>query len=106
MAASTVYVTELPEGRLTVSEKSALLVDGPAVQDAPAPGTQVQVQSVNWVGMASLKDAPVTSLGPLLVTVMVYVNDPPGEYVEAASVFVTLKSALGVTVMSMELVSA
>ena len=53
------------------------MVDGPAVQEAPVSGEQVQVQLVTWVGLGSVRVAPVTLSGPLFLTSIVYVTVPP-----------------------------
>ena len=79
--ALTVYVTlfPAPAGILTVS---LIFPEWLVVQDAeyalPA-ATQVHVAPVRDDGMESETAAPVTSLGPLLVTTIVYVIDFPGS---------------------------
>ena len=46
-------------------------------------------------GLVSVKFAPVTSLGPLLVTTIVYVVVVPGVYCVVPSVLVMVRSATG-----------
>src|SRR5258706_533398 len=69
MLAMTVYVIVLPTGRLTVS----LILPLPlAVKpDAPPLATAVNVSLVTAAGRTSPTLAPVTLLGPLLVTTIV-----------------------------------
>jgi hypothetical protein len=50
-----------------------------AVQDPPAEATQVQVALVMAAGKLSVTNAPKTPAGPALVTVSVYVVEPPGR---------------------------
>src|SRR6266496_379673 len=59
---------------------------------------QVQAPNVNAAGAISVTVAPDTSLGPLLVTVIVYVVLPPGVTLATPSVLVIARSAIGVTV--------
>ena len=66
--------------------------------DAPPLPTALNVSVVIAAGRLSLTVAPVTSLGPLLATTMVYVVDVPGTTFEALSVLVMLKSAVTATV--------
>src|SRR5207248_4219445 len=82
--------------RLTVS----LILPVPLAlnPDAPPLPTALNVSVVIAAGRLSLTVAPVTSLGPLLATTMVYVVDVPGTTFEALSVLVMLKSAVTVTV--------
>jgi len=67
MAALTVYVTDPPAGRLTVS---VMLPEPAAVQVPPPAPTQVQV-AVSEAGNVSATVAPVALLGPALDAVIV-----------------------------------
>ena len=63
-----VYVTEPPEGRLTVS---LMLPEPDAVQVPPPAPTQVHETPVIAAGNMSATVAPVTPLGPAFDAVMV-----------------------------------
>src|SRR5450432_224524 len=65
-----------------------------AVHAAPTEAEQVQVTPVNAAGIASVTVAPVTSLGPLFVTVIVYVSAVPGTALVMPSVLVIATSAI------------
>src|SRR3954465_1914252 len=67
MVALTVYVTDPPDGRLTVL---LMLPDPAAVQVPPPAPTQVQV-AVSEAGNVSATVAPVALLGPAFDAVMV-----------------------------------
>jgi hypothetical protein len=69
-----------------------------AGQVDPAEALHVQLIPLKVAGNVSVTVAPVTLLGPLLVTVMVYVTDVPGAAVVCPSVLVTARSACGVRV--------
>src|SRR5437762_2075816 len=66
--------------------------------DAPPLPTAVNVSLVIAAGRVSLTVAPVTALGPLLATTMVYVVDVPGTALDTPSVLVMLRSAIVSTV--------
>lgn len=66
--ALTVYVTDPPLGRVTLS---LMLPLPPAVHVPPPAPTHVHVTPVSCAGIASLTVAPVTPLGPLLLTTIV-----------------------------------
>src|SRR2546430_14160176 len=66
--------------------------------DAPPLPTAVNVSLVIAAGRVSLTVAPVTALGPLLATTMVYVVDVPGTALDTPSVLVMLRSAVVSTV--------
>ncbi len=69
MVAASVYVIVLPAGRLTVSLMLPLPL---AVKpEAPPVPTAVNVSLTIAAGSTSLTVAPITSLGPLLVTTIV-----------------------------------
>ena len=70
--------------------------DPDAVHVPPVPA-HVHVQDSDD-GNASVTVAAGSALGPPLLTVIVYVNDPPGVAVVTLSVFVMERSALGVSV--------
>src|SRR5437764_95420 len=60
--------------------------------------THVHAPKVMLAGAVSVTVALVTSLGPLLVMVIVYVVLPPAVTLATPSVFVIARSAVGVTV--------
>jgi hypothetical protein len=93
MFAVTVYVAVPFTSRLTV----LLMLPLPlaAAQLEPADATQVHGADVIAAGNVSVTGALVTGLGPLLVTVIVYVVVPPGTYVVVPSVFTIDRSATG-----------
>src|SRR3954447_25880399 len=62
---------------------------------APPPTTRDQVSLVMKVGKTSLMVAPWSSLGPLLLTAIVYVVLVPGVYRVVPSVLVMARSTLG-----------
>ena len=65
----------------------------------PVPAnTAVQAAPVMLAGIVSATVAPVTKLGPALVTTIVYVIPIPGMYVALPSVFVICRSACGTDV--------
>src|SRR5262245_37715726 len=86
-----VKVTEPPAGRSTV----VVMLPDPlvAAQLDPGAGLQVQVTLPGTRGKVSVTAAPVTSLGPALVTVMVYVSARPARTSSRPSVLVTERSA-------------
>src|SRR5438034_915527 len=76
MVATTVKVAVPPTARLTRLLMLPLPFAGP---EEPAPAyAAVQVALVMAAGKESATVAPVTKLGPALVTTMVYVVVPPG----------------------------
>ena len=84
-----------PLGRLTVSLMLPLPL---AVKpEAPPLPTAVYVSLVIAAGRTSVTVAPVTLLGPLLQTTIVYVAGPPAP-VCSASILVMTRLAFGVRV--------
>lgn len=78
-AAVTVYVNVPPKSTVT---ESLMLPEPLALQLEPTDAEQVQVTPVKTAGKMSVTVAPIASLGPLLVTVIVYVStDSPGTAV-------------------------
>jgi hypothetical protein len=77
---------------------SLMLPAPPAEQVDPGDAEQVQVAPRSVAGTASVTVAPVTSLGPALAAVIVYVSGWPGTAVVWPSVLVTDRSASGVSV--------
>jgi len=79
-----------PTARLTV----ALIFPLPpgTAQLEPAEAVQVQVALLNAAGKLSVMVAPVTAMGPLLVTTMVYVVGWPGVTCAALLVLVMIRS--------------
>src|SRR5947207_3357628 len=79
----TVKTTELPAPAATfrVAARSLPAPLPPPVTLAAPVVADVQVTPVSAAGKASATVAPVTSLGPVLVTVIVYVTAVPGVYV-------------------------
>src|SRR4029077_772605 len=94
MLATTVYVIVLPTGRLTVS----LILPLPlAVKpDALPLATAVKVSLATAAGKVSVTVAPVTLLGPLLLTTIVYVVELPATTLVTPSVLVMARSACAV----------
>src|SRR5947207_2391116 len=74
-----------------------MLPEPEAVHVPPPAPTHVHVQ-VREAGKVSVTVAPAASLGPAFEAVMVYVTEPPGVAVVTPSVFVTARSACGVSV--------
>src|SRR5919198_3180806 len=70
----TVNVTDWPARTSTVSFRFPLPLAGQL--DSP-DGTHVQVTPESWTGITSVTVAPVTPLGPALLTTMVYVSVAP-----------------------------
>src|ERR1700709_402730 len=71
-----------------------LMLAVPLVAGIVAPPVTVADQlPLTPVGQVFVVVAPVTSLGPLLLTVTVYVLAVPGAYVVTPSLIVTLRSA-------------
>src|SRR5438067_1424072 len=71
------------------------------VAEPPLPGlltAHVHAPKVTLAGGVSVTAALVTSLGPLLVTVIVYVVLPPAFTLATPSVLVIARSAVAVTV--------
>src|SRR5438093_139126 len=93
----TVKMTELPAPAAMLTTALKLLPEpvAPLVTLALPVVLEVHVTPVRPAGIASATDAPTTSLGPLLVTVIVYVTCTPGVYVAEPSVFVTCRSLVG-----------
>src|SRR5438552_9031296 len=88
----SVYVTEPPAGRLTVS----LMVEAPAaVQVAPPAPTQVHVTPVSAAGGVSLTVDPGAASGPELAATIVYVTPWPGNAFVKPSVLAIERSADG-----------
>src|SRR5438874_2614511 len=69
-----------------------------AVQLLPADAAHVQLALLMPAGSVSVTVAPVTALGPALLTTIVYVTVPPGVAVVTPSVLVMLRSASGARV--------
>src|SRR5581483_6457274 len=84
----------LPAGMVTVS----LMLPLPLALKPLAPPVAVQVTPVKAAGKVSVTVAPVTLLGPALVTTRVYVSLVPGTAVVLPSVLVICRSAWGVSV--------
>ena len=107
--AETTYVTLAPNGRSTVS----LMLPAPlAVHVPPVALEQVHVALAMFgfaafVRVRSVTVAPMTSDGPALYTVMVYVFVAPATYSVELSVFVICKSddAVDVSVSVAELLA-
>src|SRR5438105_8735568 len=96
MLATSVYVIVAPTGRFTVSLMLPLPL---AVKpEAPPLPTAVKVSLPTLAGRMSLTVAPVTLLGPLLLTTIVYVVEVPGVTVATPSVLVIERSATRLTV--------
>lgn len=89
-------VAVLPGRRSTVVLMLPLPLGAP--QAPPVEAVQVQVTLVSLVGTMSLTVAPVTVLGPLLRTVIVYIVCVPATTVFVPSVLVIERSAIGVSV--------
>jgi hypothetical protein len=68
-----------------------------AVQDDPGEAEQVQPAPCKMAGTGSSTAAPVTTLGPALDTVIVYVTGCPGVAVVWPSVLAADRSATGVS---------
>jgi hypothetical protein len=68
-----------------------------AVQVAPLEAMHVHDALSSEAGSASVTVAPTTADGPPLRTTIVYATVAPGVAVVVPSVFVTLRSAIGVT---------
>src|SRR5207237_6325957 len=96
MVQVTVYVTDPPAGRLTVSLMLPEPEPGPV--DAPPPAPTTVQFAVRDAGKVSATVTPSASLGPALEAVIVYVTEPPGVAVVTPSVLVMLRSAVGTTV--------
>src|SRR5882724_5313329 len=90
----TVKITELPAPAVMLTTALKLLPEpvAPLVTLALPVVLEVHVTPVRPAGIVSATDAPTTLLGPLLVTVIVYVTVVPGVYVAEPSVFVTWTS--------------
>src|ERR1051326_1411083 len=94
--ACTVYVTVAPDGRLNVS--LMLPLAGPAVLPVAPPAARLVYDTpVRVAGNVSATVVPGASLGPALVTTIVYVSDVPGVAVAEPSVLVICRSAFGVS---------
>src|SRR5450432_1150389 len=78
----------------------SLMLPAPATVKPVAPPVAVAVQLSLWMaaGRASLTVAPMTSLGPLLLTTIVYVVVVPGTTVTTPSVLVIARSACAASV--------
>ena len=76
--AVTTKVMWLPEFRFTLSLMFPLPFDAVVESAAPDEGVTVNVSLVMSAGKRSATVAPVTLLGPLLVTTIVYVAAVPG----------------------------
>src|SRR5262245_11455606 len=66
-----VKVTVALTGRLTVVTRASMPLFGPVTLPPPLLSVTVQVAAVTPVGRESATLAPVTALGPLLLTTMV-----------------------------------
>ena len=87
----------LPTG--IVSAVSPMLPAPEAVKpEAPPVCVAVKVTPVKTLGKMSLTAAPVTLLGPKLMTTIVYVFPKPGVYAVLLSFTVTVRSAWNVIV--------
>jgi hypothetical protein len=82
-----VITAEAPDARLTDVETF------PVPDDGEQPDGHVQPKPSSGVGTVSATVAPVTAPGPLLVTVIVYVNCLLGEYEARDAVLVMERSA-------------
>src|SRR5579883_608512 len=91
-----VKVTLALTGRSTVVDKEPVPLLGPVTVPPLALAVDVQLAAVTPAGRGSDTLAPVTSLGPLLLTTMVYVVDLPGTTDVTSSVLVMDRSAWGV----------
>src|SRR6266536_6246002 len=96
-AAGTVNMTIAPDFIVTVvlMLPEPLAAPHAVVTVPPLPGlltAHVQLPNVSAAGAVSTTVAPVTSLGPLLVTVIVYVVLPPAVTLAIPSVLVTTRS--------------
>src|SRR6266508_5879059 len=83
-----------PLTRLTVVAMLPLPLAAPHAFGAVAVQVQVKPAPLSAAGSGSLTAAPVTSLGPLLVTTMVYVRGCPGTYGFGLLVLVIDRSAV------------
>src|SRR5262245_873526 len=90
MVAVALNTTVAPTGTSTV----ALMLPVPADvrQEPPPVAAHVQVTPVNAAAKSSTTTAPTASLGPLLVTVIVYVVVAPGTTVVTPLVLVIPRS--------------
>src|SRR5438132_431421 len=71
-----VYVAVPPTGRWSVVLMLPVPLAAPQLE--PADATHAQVAPVRAAGTVSVTPAPMTELGPLLVTMIVYVSGVPG----------------------------
>src|SRR6266496_456642 len=83
-----------PLTRLTVVAMLPVPLAAPHAFGAVAEQVQVKPAPLRAAGNGSLTAAPVTSLGPLLVTTIVYVNGWPGTYGFGLLVLVIDRSAV------------
>src|SRR5262245_60477310 len=76
----TVYVnvTVAPTGRLTVVARAPAPFAGPVTAPPPVKSVAAQLADVTPAGRASDTLAPVTALGPVLLTTIAYVLAVPG----------------------------
>ena len=88
----TMNVTEPPTGRSIGALMLPLPFDG---QLALPVDEQVQLTPLSPLGMMSETNAAETDDGPALLATIVYVTAEPDDFVEAPSVIVTDRSALG-----------
>ena len=101
--AGTVYVMTAPFFIVTVVLRlpDPLAAPHAVVTVPPLPGlltAHVQLPIASPTGAVSTTVAPATSLGPLFVTVIVYVVLPPANTAATPSVLVIARSATGFTV--------
>src|SRR5262249_20300663 len=80
-------------GRSTVVARAPAPVPAPATAPPPLLSLTVQLAAVTPAGSGSDTLAPVTSLGPRLLTTMMYVSDVPGTTDVTLSVLEMAKSA-------------
>src|SRR6266545_4974459 len=90
----SVKVAVPPLTRLTVVAMLPLPLAAPQLLGAVALHVQVNPAPCSAAGSGSETTAPVTSLGPLLVTTIVYVNGWPGTYGFGLLVLVIDRSAV------------
>src|SRR5215471_8150326 len=76
----TVNVAAAPATRLSVVAILPVPLGAPQVLGAVTVHVQVKPALASAAGSGSLTMAPVTSLGPLFVTTMVYLSGWPGTY--------------------------
>jgi hypothetical protein len=96
MVAVRVNVAAPPTSRFTVIAMLPVPLVTP--HNEPGEATHVHIAPVSAGGRGSVTSAPVTPLGPLLLTTIAYVIDVPGTTVVPPFVFMIVRSAFGVSV--------